>query len=218
MGLLPGRTAGTCSLSHDWRQRSISRITSATLKTWRSGETPRWIASARPVGWLAGDPPQWHDGWSKLPREPNAASQAWRFDSQIPERQRSCDCWKDPWVWAPAGRDQCYTSDGQFTIMGCKRTWMYRTHQKSKLMLLMHLPCGGAHANTRSLDHIMQNRRLSLQTSPLLVKACNGASWSDCSVPALHLCQWLANGYLSAYGFAFRVVIDSQYWLWLVWH
>ena len=44
------------------------------------------------------------------------------------------------------------------------------------LMILVHLPCGGVHANTRSLDHIMQNHRLSLQTSPLLAKACNGDS------------------------------------------
>ena len=40
----------------------------------------------------------------------------------------------------------------------------------------MHLACGGAHANTRSLDHIMQGHRLSVQTSPLLARAYSVAS------------------------------------------
>ncbi len=39
----------------------------------------------------------------------------------------------------------------------------------------MHLTCGGAHASTRSLDQIMQQHRLSLQTSPLLASACSVA-------------------------------------------
>jgi len=38
-----------------------------------------------------------------------------------------------------------------------------------------HLACGAAHASTRSLDHIMHHHRQSLQTSPLLARACSVA-------------------------------------------
>ena len=38
-----------------------------------------------------------------------------------------------------------------------------------------HLACRAAHASTRSLDHIMHHHRQSLQTSPLLARACSVA-------------------------------------------
>ena len=62
-------------------------------------------------------------------------------------------------------------------------------------MILVRLACGGAHASTRSLGHIMNDHKLSLQTSPVLARACNVASWSDCSVLTLQFfsmtSQWL---------------------------
>lgn len=47
------------------------------------------------------------------------------------------------------------------------------SQRKHAIPIPMHLTCGRARVSTRSLDRIMQHSRLSLQTSPLLARACN---------------------------------------------